>query len=443
MFENLVKNLTNDSLDKITENLLKDPYEKNMFVMVTAATKLGLAPLVESGMRGESGTPLYRPYGSYNVQSPWNMLFLNPTQLFKLPTYDISSIDMKTTIGKNAKKPITLSMPIMITGMSYGASLSLEVKTALAKAASIVGISTNTGESGLCAEEREAANILIGQYNRFNCMRYKDQLSELDGIEVQLGQGAWGGAVMSNIESKKIKEHMRNVWRLEEGENAMRTSRLHEVNNPQELINIINELKEQYDIPVGVKIAGSHFIEKDLEIILQTKADFITIDGAEGGTAGAPATLEDDLGLPTIYSLSRAVNYLKSQNAEDKFDIIIAGGLKTPGEFLKALALGAKAVYIGSIALAASVQAQSVKVTPAQPTPQIFLYEGEKASDFDVEQGAKTLANFLTSCSEEMKLALMAMGKTSICELCLDDLVSVNKDLAEALGIANAWTPCI
>lgn len=80
------------------------------------------------------------------------------------------------------------------------------------------------------------------------------------------------------------------------------------VNTPQDIIKLVNSLKKNYDVPVGIKIAGTHFMEKELEIIAQTTADFITIDGQEGGTAAAAPTLEDDMGLPTLFSIARTVD---------------------------------------------------------------------------------------------------------------------------------------
>ncbi|WP_254780968.1 glutamate synthase-related protein [Alteribacillus bidgolensis] len=44
-------------------------------------------------------------------------------------------------------------------------------------------------------------------------------------------------------------------------------------------------MKEKFDVPVGIKLAGSDFIEYDLEVIAKTNADFIVIDGAEGGNS--------------------------------------------------------------------------------------------------------------------------------------------------------------
>jgi glutamate synthase domain-containing protein 2 len=55
------------------------------------------------------------------------------------------------------------------------------------------------------------------------------------------------------------------------------------------------------------------------------------------------------------------------------FSVIASGGLTTPGHFLKAMALGADADYIGSIALMALLQTQMTKALPTEPPPQIPL----------------------------------------------------------------------
>nr|WP_278320939.1 glutamate synthase-related protein [Clostridium tetanomorphum] len=162
------------------------------------------------------------------------------------------------------------------------------------------------------------------------------------------------------------------------------------------------------------------------------------MDGAEGGTSSAPPTLEDDMGIPTLFALNRTANYLQQKGVKDKYDLIITGGLKTPGEFLKALALGAKAVYIGSIAVIATIQSQIIKTITYESTPQLVLYEGNLKEELDVDKGAKTLSNFLTSCKEEMKLALSAMGKTNIDQLTKEDLVCVDKELSAVLNIGYA-----
>ncbi|MGD6793843.1 FMN-binding glutamate synthase family protein [Metabacillus indicus] len=434
MIEKMMLWLMNSSMDAAMKDMLTSEYQENPFLMTTIAGKLSPRAIMEAGMRAQSGQELKRPIGSPIVLSPWDKILFNPRQIFQLPTPSKKEILTETVIGPHTKKPLRLSTPIMLTGMSYGGSLSLAMKIAIAKGTSLAGTSTNTGETGLTEEERDNAKLLIGQYNRAMRMKEKD-LQRLDAIEIQLGQGAWGGAAEIETKSEKIGNHLRETWDLKEGESSVILPRFTAVNCSEDIVKLIKRIKESHDVPVGVKIAGSDFIEFDLEVITRTDIDFITIDGSEGGTAGAPPTLEDNVGLPTFHSLVRASDWLKEKGLKDKVQLIVSGGLTTPGHFLKALALGADAVYIGSIALMAVLQSQMTKALPNYPPPQLALYDGKLQDEFDVEKGAKDLANFLNSCTEEIKSALQVLGKTSSTQLAREDIVTVDKDLAEFMGI--------
>jgi glutamate synthase domain-containing protein 2 len=438
VLSDLMLRLLNPVTDDMFDTMLTESYANNPLVMMTIIEKLTMRAIAEAGMRAQTGTVLSRPLGSPLRSSPWEKLFLNPRQLFELPTNDPTKIETKVTIGPGAKKPLIIDTPIMITGMSYGGSLSLTMKQALAKGAAMVNTATNTGESAVSREERASAKFLIGQYNRGGWLNDPEQLKQLDAIEVQLGQGAWGGAVASTMDAARMDDHLRKLWKVKDGETTGKKARLPNVNTPQDIVNLMNSLKEQYDVPVGIKIAGTHFIEKELEVIAQTKADFITIDGQEGGTAAAAPTLEDDMGLPTLFSIARTVDWLKKHGMRDRFTIIGTGGLRTPGEFLKALAMGADAVYIGSIALIATMQSQMTKALPMSPAPQLALYDGKFKDQFDIEEGSQHLANFLKSCTGEMVMALQAMGKSSIRQLGREDLVSIDHGLAKALKVGYA-----
>ena len=53
-------------------------------------------------------------------------------QLNPAPLFDHEDVSLKTVIGKNAKRPLEIDMPVYISHMSFGA-LSKEAKIALAK----------------------------------------------------------------------------------------------------------------------------------------------------------------------------------------------------------------------------------------------------------------------------------------------------------------------
>jgi len=305
-------------------------------------------------MRSEKGKALSRPLGSPNVQSPWSQIFINPTHLVRMPVEETVQIDTTTVIGPRARRPLHLDIPIIITRMSYGGALSKEAKLALARGASLAGTATNTGEAPLVPEERDAADRLIGQFN---------------------------------------------------------------VGSAADFVSQVRELKSEYDVPVGLKLAASHYLEAELQVGLEAGIDFFVVDGAEGGTHGGAPTLQDDVGLPTL----------------------AAGGLVSPGHFLKALALGADAVYIGTIALIGLMHTQ-IKL-PTETPPQLMLYTGRYHEDLDVEEGARDLARFLKSCTAEMESVAYSCGHSRLADFTRDDLCTVNRDLAEALDIDWAGRP--
>ena len=437
----MLSKMADPMMDDAMVKMLTSKYVENPFVAMTAVEKLTPRAIIEAGMRAETGKELERPLGSPINLDPWERILLNPKQLFQLPAEDPNQVDTKTVIGPQAGKPLHLQIPILITGMSYGASVSLPFKIALAKGASLVGTATNTGESAVADEERKAAKYLIGQYNRGGWLNTPEQLKLVDAIEVQFGQSAWGGGVTETIKSDKVGPELNKLWDLEKGYDAVIHSRMPGTASSEDIINLINGLKSDYDVPVGVKIAGSDYIEYELEVLSKTEADFITIDGFGGGTSGAPPTLEDNLGLPLLYCLPRAIQWLEKHNMRDRITVIASGRMKTPGHFLKALALGADAVNIGSIAITAALQTQVIKTLPQTTPPQLILYDGKLVDQLDVERAAQCLANFLNSCIAEMRLAVQALGKNALKEMSSDDLVSVDRDLSEALRIRYAGTP--
>lgn len=434
----MMMKLMDPTIDEAMIKMLTEDYPDNPFLMVTVAEKLSPRAMMEAAMRAEVGKELARPLGSPVVLSPWDKVLLNPKQLFQLPTVDYTQINTQTVIGPKAKRPLQLQIPIMITGMSYGGSLSLPMKVALAKGATLAGTSTNTGESAVTNEERDAAKLLIGQYHRGGQLGGADQLSRLDAIEIQLGQGAWGGAVDSTMKGEQIGEHLRKAWHLEEGRDATVYARMPGKSSTQDYVAMINVIKSQYGVPVGVKIAGTDYIEYELAVIAQTNADYIVVDGSEGGTAVASPTLQDNVGLPTFHTLIRTIDWLVKNNLRDRFSVIITGGLTTPGHFLKAMALGADAIYIGTIALLAAIHTQITKALPQGPPSQLALYTGQLADKLDVDLAASHLAKFLASCVIEMQLAVQAVGKNAIKELDRTDLVTVEKDLAQFAAIRYA-----
>lgn len=440
MLENAIRSAVNETMDKAITRLVRDPYVENLFEMVPSARKVGVVNLLEIAMRAKTGKPVERPLGSPLPLSPWEQLLFNPVHLDRFPVKEDAPINKRVVIGHKAKKPLTVEMPIMMAAMSYGGALSKRAKIALAKAATRTGTATNSGEAGLLEEEREAAEKFIGQYNRGGWMNTPEKYSRLDAIEIQLGQGAQGSAPQRTA-AKNIGKEYRETYGLREGEDALIRSRLPGVSSTDDFVRLVGRLRKETGVPVGLKIAASHHLERELAIALAAEVDFVTVDGAEGGTHGGAPTLQDDLGLPTLYAVSRAARYLADNGAAGDVTLIATGGLVTPGRMMKAMALGADAVYIGTTAIMAMVSDLIVETMPFEPPTSMVVYSGKATDQLDVDKAADNLTRYLQASVREMELMAISIGKDDLTALDRSDLCALDPFLAKAVGVDYAAVP--
>ncbi|MDI3326968.1 MAG: FMN-binding glutamate synthase family protein [Alicyclobacillaceae bacterium] len=434
----MVRAAVDEAVDAAVRRLVRDQYVENLFEMVPVTQKVGAVPLMENAMRAVRGVPPSRPLGSPLPFSPWEQLLFNPVHLVRFPTPEDVRIDTAVTLGPRARKPLTLAMPVLIAGMSFGSALSKRAKIALAKAATAAGTATNTGEAGLLEEEREAAALLIGQYNRGGWLHDPARYRRLDAIEIQLGQGAQGSSPQ-RTSAKNIGADFREVFGLRKGEDAVIRSRLPGIDTAEEFRTLVRRLRDETGVPVGLKLAATHHLERELEIALAAGVDFVTVDGAEGGTHGGAPSLQDDMGLPTLFAVSRAADFLARKGVKGEVSLIAAGGLVTPGRMLKAMALGADAVYIGTAALLALVSDQMTEAVPWEPPTSLVVYTGKRTEQLDVERGARNVVAFLQACLAEMELVAASLGRTALADIDKSDLCALDPFLARALGVAWGW----
>lgn len=428
-------------INKANKAIINDQYDENIWGFVTSIDRIGMLKAVENSLRTELGHMIERPFGSPKQFPSMDKLMFSFAQINTLPTMENTPIDTKVTIGKHAFKPLHLSIPVMITGMAYGEALTENVKLALAKGATLANTAFTTGESGMLSSERKAAGKLILQYNRGHWGKDIKTLRQADAIELQFGQGAIGGTSHA-IYPDKITRELRKQFEVKKGEPIIAHARIPGITKPEDLKQKVDDLRSiTLGIPIGAKIGAGDDLEQDIAWCLEAKLDYIAIDGAEAASKGSPPVLLDDFGLPTLVALVRAVNYLNQVGARDRIDVIVSGKILTPGDFLKAIALGADAVYIGSAALFAVIHNRIFKAIPFEPPSSVAWYDGKYSKGFNVKKGAENLGKFLSSCKEEMEIAIRALGKTSIHQLSKADLLAVDPVVSEITGIRMAHIP--
>jgi glutamate synthase domain-containing protein 2 len=398
-------------------------------------TKLGWRDWFESQRRVETGVSLERPFGSRGQIFDLTNLQFNPTFLSATPLEAAMPVVTRVVLGPLAAKPLELMIPVMLGGMSYGNALSFRAKLGLAKAATQAGTATNSGNGPFLNEERKAATRFVLQLPRGFWSRDISILEQADLIEIGLGHSAWDSAPV-RIKGYKLNRELAERFGTIPGLEVLIDSRLPEGRNPQALKQYLAELKRHGGgAPIGIKFGATHHLEQELAIMIECGADILIFDGAEGGTHGAPPLLQDDLGLPLLPGLCRAARFLNERGLRESVSLVVGGGLNTAGDCLKCLALGADAVFIGTIAVLALTHTQVTKAIPWEPPTGLIYHLGKEASRFDPDLAAGHLANFLASWMSEMRSAARTMGKSELRQLSRDDLVALDPLLAEITGV--------
>ena len=214
-------------------------------------------------------------------------------------------------------------------------------------------------------------------------------------------------------------------------------ARLPEVENADQWKGLVQGLKEiTGGVPIAVKFGATHYLEQELALFIAGGIDVLVFDGTEGGTHGGAPILMDDMALPIFPALCRAAKYLREQGLRDQVSLVVGGGLVTPGQFAKCLALGADAAIVGTITALAQSSIQTTKDVPWEPPTESIYNDGKSKNKYDPDLGASNLANYFQSCVQEMEQLGRALGKTSLQELDRSDLVTLDPLYAEIAEIS-------
>lgn len=255
----------------------------------------------EMAVTGES---IHAAMGTQLPVPGWDDILILGAQLAPPPLLDDEAVNIRTVIGKKAKKPMVLESPVYISHMSFGA-LSKEAKTALAKGAAIAKTAMCSGEGGILPEEKEAAYRYIFEYipNKYSVT--DENLKAADAIEIKIGQGTKPG-MGGHLPGNKVTPEIAKIRGKNVGEDIQSPSKFPEIKSKEDLKDMVDMLRERSDgRPIGIKIAAGR-LESDLAFCVYAEPDFITIDGRGGATGSSPLVLRDSTTVPTIYALSRA-----------------------------------------------------------------------------------------------------------------------------------------
>src|SRR5437016_6513624 len=212
-------------------------------------------------VKAELGRYRIRGFGTLRPRTwaTFDDLTFVPCGLTRIPLEGYrESCSSRTVLGARfAAKPVELDIPVMVTGMSYGA-LSYNAKVALARGARQAGTSTTTGDGGLLPAERENSKTLIYEVLPSRYGINVHHLRQADAIELTIGQGAkpgTGGLLLGS----KVSPEIARIRDLPPGVDQRSPARHPDFLGPADMILKIEELREATDwqVPIFVNLVAS------------------------------------------------------------------------------------------------------------------------------------------------------------------------------------------
>ena len=407
--------------------------------------------------KAESGLYRIRGYGTLRERrwATFDDLTFLPCSLTRIPLEGYrEKCSTKTVLGTRfAGKPIELSIPIMITGMSWGA-LSFNAKVALAKGAAAAGSSNTTGDGGMLMAERENSRTLIYEVlpSRYGVNVHHMRMA--DAIELTIGQGAkpgTGGLLLGS----KVSDTIAQQRDLPIGVDQRSPARHPDFLGPDDMIIKVEEIREATDwqVPIFIKMGASRVFD-DVKLAAKAGADVIVVDGMEGGTGASPAILQEHTGIPTLAAVCEARAALEECGLYGVVQLIIAGGIRDGVDAAKAIALGADAIYIGTAALISlncnkPIYVEDYEKLGTEPhfchhchtgrcPVGITTQDSELMKRLDIEQGAERVSNLLRAMTLEIQMLARACGKSDVHHLEPEDMAALSMEASAICGIPLA-----
>lgn len=330
-----------------------------------------------------------------------------------------------TVGGADCTQPYHASR-LNISAMSFGA-LSPNAILALSKGAKHGGFAHNTGEGGLSPYHLNGGGNLIWQIGTgyFGCrnkdgsfdksvFKEKSSLDAVKMVEIKLSQGAKPshGGILPGV---KVNEEIAAIRGLEIGKDAISPPTHSSFSTPKELLEFIATLRElSGGKPVGFKLCigiRSEFMGI-CKAMLETgiTPDFITIDGAEGGTGAAPVIFTNRIGTPINEGISFVHNCLMGIDKRDDIKLIASGKVATAYDMMTKIALGADMCNSARAMMFALGCIQSLSCNTNKCPTGIATQDKTRWQSLDVEDKYLRIANFHKGITHSFLEALGTLG---------------------------------
>ena len=361
----------------------------------------------------------------------------------------LEPFDVAVGASRNLDTTYHIKHPIMISAMSFGA-LGENAVRALARGAKLAGAVMNTGEGGTPKYHLMEGCDLIFQIGtaKFGVRTEDGRLDDaklvaiastdqVKMIEIKLSQGAKPGKG-GLLPKEKITAEIAELRGVPMGEDVISPAHHAECIDAESTVAFIGHVQQIGGLPTGIKFCLGR--PKEFRALVQemkrqdTVPDFITVDGAEGGTGAAPKSFMDDLGMPLFEALPLVHEILVEVGLRDRLVLFASGKLINPGKQMTALSLGANAVYSARGFLLALGCIQALQCNRNTCPVGITTHQKKLQKGLDIEDKAGRIASYIEALHHDHIELLAAMGRASSQLLSEENVYSPNRATTSSLS---------
>lgn len=383
----------------------------------------------------------------------WDRLVFNACQVTnpsidpqREPMETISYLGRKAASRREVSKQqrqnlIRLALPLVFAPMSYG-SISLNLQKALARVAKNKGLLWYSGEGGLHADLYPYASHAVLQVASGRFGVNPEYLQKARAYQIKIGQGAKPG-IGGHLPGEKVLPGVSQTRMIPEGSDAISPAPQHDIYSIEDLRLLIYAIKETSGYkPVCVKIAAVHNVAAIASGIVRAGADMVYLDGYRGGSGATPAIVRDNVGIPAELALAAVDKRLREEGIRHLASLVVAGGIRSSADVMKAIALGADAVAIGSAVLTACGCHGCQRCHSGKCPWGLTTNEPEISSRLDEEWAYNRLSNLIEGWHHEIKEIMGLNGIYDIGSFRGNRLilrgVGISSRELEILGVSHA-----
>jgi glutamate synthase domain-containing protein 2 len=144
----------------------------------------------------------------------------------------------------------------------------------------------------------------------------------------------------------------------------------------------------------------------------------VHIDGSYGGTGAAPDIAKKNIAMPVEYAIPKVHKFLIEEGARDYVTLIASGGIRSPWDVAKAIALGADGVVVGTSEMVALECIRCAHCESGRGCARgIATTDPYLSQLISVEYAARRLNNLYLAWARELRRILRRLGMKSVKEL--------------------------